>query len=90
MSARTSAISVMGRYLRFGQAVFASVEDNCAYRFAIKEAMYAVNRTDEPPLSVLERLQLKYDAWAHESKHAHMYAVMAAAIDDMINILLTN
>lgn len=65
----------------------------CGYKWALGEALRALYDADsryECPLDVLERLHEKYDRWAHNgTKNAEDFAYALAAIDDLIDMLLS-
>lgn len=90
-SARRHACELISYYLHHHDAIRLSFEKNCHYEWAIKEALIAIKRSDDTPLNVLDLMLVKYDSWGHnKSEAAERFRIAASAIDDIIDLLLTN
>lgn len=66
-----------------------SFEKQCHYEWALRTAINEVRRGRDTPLNTLYTLLTKYDEWAHlNMPSAYKFAIAAAAVDDLIDVLL--
>ncbi|MBO7450299.1 MAG: hypothetical protein J6U54_07995 [Clostridiales bacterium] len=92
---RAHVLSIIECYRKTHKPVYVSFEKNFVYDWTLKEAQdtiaMAYGKRADTPLNVLERLLVKYDTWAHtESRSAEQFKVAAAAIEDLIDLILTS
>ena len=84
-------LEMISYHLDHHKPVYFSDKKNFLYDWGIREAYREVSTDDEPPLQVLDRLLIKYDRWAHtESRTADDFRIVAAAIDDIIDIIASS
>ena len=90
-SAKYRACEVMAYHLKHHDSVFLPFEKMCYYEWAVKEAIREVKASSDTPLNVLDRLLVKYDERAHTNcGSSEAFKVASAAIDDLIDLLLTS
>lgn len=92
-SAYSDIMKVIRCYIDNCPAVYPSHVKNMYYQLALEDAFDNIMDMGvrDTPLSVLDRLAVKYDEYAHKKhKNAVMYSCMAAAIEDLIDIILTS
>ena len=85
------AIRAVVHYIRSKPEPYNSFEKMSYYRWALDEAIILFRKNPSiPPIMILERELAKFDSWAHQGKStSYMYQPVAAAFDDIINILQT-
>lgn len=94
-SQKSRALTMIETYRQVHGEIYLSFKKNATYDWAIQNAYdtiaRAYGRNADTPLNILEGLLTKYDAWAHtESLSADQFKVAAAAIEDLIDLLLTS
>ena len=84
-------LEMISYHLDHHKPVYFSEEKNFLYDWGIREAYHEVKTHNDAPLKVLDRLLVKYDGWAHtESRTADDFRIVAAAIDDIIDIIASS
>lgn len=91
---KNSALTMIAAYRQTHGDIYLSFRKNAAYDWAIQNAYDTIARAygkrADTPLNILEGLLAKYDAWAHtDSSSAEDFRVTAAAIEDLIDLLLS-
>ena len=94
---KRDALTRIARYRSSHKPVYMSFEKNALYDWSIRNAYESVLRSSDSPLNTLDRLIEKYDGWIHrDSAHANgskqheHFSIALSAIDDLIDMLLSN
>lgn len=92
---KNEALTMISAYRQSHGDIYFSFKKNATYDWAIQNAYdiiaRAYGRNADTPLNILEGLLAKYDTYAHRgSLSADQFKVAAAAIEDLIDLLLTS
>lgn len=91
MSTKKRACNLIRHYLIHHPTIYVSDDKNFYYEYAIKEAYKEVRMGQDTPINILDQLFTKYDTWAHTGLDSdRTFGVMAAAVDDLIDMILTS
>lgn len=86
---KLSALEIVARYRDTHKPVYSAFDKNCFYDWTINDAYEQIKRAHDTPLNVLDGLLAKYDEWAHANHNTCHFAVALAAIDDLIDAIIS-
>ncbi len=94
---KRSALKLIAQYQIEHKPIYMSFEKNSIYNWAIQNAYESVLKSPDTPLNTLDKLLTKYDNWAHRksvcdmgAKQCEHFSIAVSAIDDLIDVLLSN